>query len=215
MATSDQTAGLNSLDADGNGLCVEFFREGDRFAHRVLAVAAHRPSVELLRSIEGTPAQDWPDSPALQALNVDQLRSEGGPAALIGMSGRTHWSLSVERRQDAGPAALLFDAACRVRKSPKSLATSYCAAPRVHIAVEGRFMASVGLHTSAYVVRTFSCGAQQGGPTTLAVDGDRLFLTVDPNSRQSASRTIRWQYAIEAVGGDAGAPSLSPPPRPA
>jgi len=47
---------------------------------------------------------------------IEPRGSTGNVALLVGMAGRSHWSLSVE--PIAGRAAFLFDAACRLHARP-------------------------------------------------------------------------------------------------
>jgi hypothetical protein len=78
-----------------------------------------------IHSKEGTSAEEWPASPALQSVNLQEIRS-GQPAAfLVGMSGKSHWSASVETIPNEG--ALVFDVACRVHEQSQWLGTKYIA----------------------------------------------------------------------------------------
>jgi hypothetical protein len=113
--------GLAAIAPDGIGLVVEFFKARDRFAHRVLCVNGES-SLALFESVEGGD-EDWPPSPPLQQL--DQSQSENGRLALllVGMAGRSHWSLSVEA--DPSSRSLIFDVACRASVAPRWLGSSY------------------------------------------------------------------------------------------
>lgn len=208
MAGADQAIGFNSLDAEGNGLRVEFFREADRYAHRVLAVSAHRQSVELLRSIEGAPDEEWPQSPALQALNVDQVVHDGGPAALIGMSGRSHWSLSVERRPETGGAALWFDAACRLRSAPRDCRSSYRLASKVQSIGEDRAAVEFESPSGAFVLRLLTASDPPCGTCRVAAAANRCVVQVDLSEVHETSRTVRWGYVIQTAAGGRSHKSL-------
>ena len=108
-------------ETPGNGarLVVEFFWAADRFAHRVLLQSGDA-SRAWLASQEGDAKSDWPASPPLQQLSIE-TQATGDVALLLGMAGRSHWSLSVESL--AGE--LRFDAACRVKDKPQALGSRY------------------------------------------------------------------------------------------
>jgi hypothetical protein len=103
-------------------LQVEFFRRGDRVAHRLV----YRGSL-LAESIEGTPDEDWPASPPYQEVHFEstKLPEREAPcpiALLVGMAGRSHWSASV------APAAaneIAWDVACRLHGPPAWLGAQY------------------------------------------------------------------------------------------
>src|SRR5687767_2733471 len=109
---------IESLDADGCGLRVVFFKPEsakDRYGHVIAAVEnAGQPTeraVTKLVSVEGLGEDGWPLSPPLQSLSIEQ-RPSGAVALLVGMSGQSHWSASVEAIP--GQGKLIFDLACRV-----------------------------------------------------------------------------------------------------
>src|SRR5215213_9935807 len=90
-------AQVESVAADGRRLRVEFLQVGDRYAHRLVAVDVNETETILLRSIELTTDEESLESPALQSLHVQRLADcDGSLAALVGMSGASHWSLGVE-----------------------------------------------------------------------------------------------------------------------
>jgi hypothetical protein len=112
---------IESLGRAGSPLWVEFTRPQDRFVHRVSG-ACGGWSGTLAESVEGTDEEVWPASPALQQLSIEH-RERVDVALLVGMSGRSHWSLSIEAAQGTGK--FLFDAACRVRESPLRCGSGY------------------------------------------------------------------------------------------
>ena len=73
----------------------------------------------MLESVEGSASDDWPASPPLQNLSIEELAPGRRAALLVGMAGRSHWSASIE--PVPGQAALLFDVACRTSDSDVSL----------------------------------------------------------------------------------------------
>ena len=74
-------------------------------------------------SIEGTPVDDWPPSPALQSLSFHMLPDGRQAALLVGMAGSSHWSASIEPCADE--PRLRFDIACRHSRRPERLGSQY------------------------------------------------------------------------------------------
>ena len=113
----DPATMIQSLDERGRGLRVVFFRPAaaaDRWGHVVATVLdAGKPEetvVPRLVSQEGAGPDDWPLSPPLQSLAIEE-RAEGAVALLVGMSGQSHWSASFEMRPGL---RLVVDIACRL-----------------------------------------------------------------------------------------------------
>jgi hypothetical protein len=102
-------------------LAVVFRRRGDRIGHRIVFVG---DTVEqlLLESVEGTPDEPWPASPALQEGRIETTGGRNA-AMLVGMAGKSHWSVSIEA--DAQRESLLFDVACRIKLGGGQLASAY------------------------------------------------------------------------------------------
>jgi hypothetical protein len=137
-------AALEDRDPTGRGLRIEFFRLPDRYAHRILAVGCEVLPVHLLESVEGTAEEPWPPSPAFQTLNREDLQdweelAESPRAAmLVGMSGSTHWSMTVKPlsristdENSPAQAGFFFDTASRLKTAPKVLSTRYSVGKRV------------------------------------------------------------------------------------
>jgi hypothetical protein len=93
----------------------------DRFGHRI----EQRIGGEwcaALASIEGSADEVWPPSPPLQSLHIEP-REAGPVALLVGKSGTSHWSVSIEAVITR--AAFEFDIACRVHCLPSWLGNVY------------------------------------------------------------------------------------------
>jgi hypothetical protein len=114
---------LEATGSDGVRLRVEFAWRGDRFGHVLSVVDREGTRTPLLESIEGTATDDWPPSPPLQSLRIENLSDGRQVALLVGMAGQSHWSASVE--PVANEAALVFDIACRCRDTAPQLGTHY------------------------------------------------------------------------------------------
>ena len=102
-------------------LRIEFVWSADRYRHRILTSAPDGDCS--LTSREGRPDEKWPPSPPLQSLHLENRPGGVRIAMLVGMAGRSHWSMSVEA--DAERGRLIFDVACRVSEQPLWLGSSY------------------------------------------------------------------------------------------
>ena len=95
---------VRAVNARGVGLQVRFTRVGDRFAHCIeFVVARNAIGVPLLTSVEGDNNSAWPPSATLQQLHIERRDGVGRSAEtfshvalMVGLAGRSHWSLSVE-----------------------------------------------------------------------------------------------------------------------
>lgn len=122
---------LEVVDGDGFGLRAQFVRQGDRYAHQLLVLAPGRPT-PVLESVETGDDSEWPPSPPLQQLSIEQLATRW--AALgVGQAGTSHWSISIEALSEPNPT-LRFSLACRLAIRPSRLGSQYrliAAAPTV------------------------------------------------------------------------------------
>lgn len=158
---------------------VRFFWRDDRYAHEIWLLDG-ADWVRALKSVEGTPADDWPASPPFQSVVADS-RDDGRPVALlVGMAGKSHWSASAEI--DPQVPCVSFDVACRVRDSRCGrLGSAYLAdADRCPLEIEP---------------------ANQFGPARLEREGTVVRIAV-PASPDAAPRTIRWGYRLARAAVD-------------
>ncbi|MDX1945596.1 MAG: hypothetical protein SFU86_09310 [Pirellulaceae bacterium] len=162
---------LNLDESAAGTLRIEFPRVGDRYAQVLSLVSANGQVMPLLESIEGSPADNWPASPPLQNLHLQDLPDGRRVALLVGMAGRSHWSASIETIP--GQAALLFDIACRTSDPAATLGNRY----RLLTAVESR-LSFVAL-----------------ADALLHREGDRLTIT-PAQASGPAQKTIRWRYQV-------------------
>lgn len=114
---------LESSDSSGHLLRLVFEQIADRVAHRIEVLDSSGDKLAGFRSVEGTSADEWPASPALQSCSFQEIRPGQTAAFLVGMSGKSHWSASIEAI--SGQGALHFDFACRVAQPPQWLGTTY------------------------------------------------------------------------------------------
>lgn len=137
---------ISRAAADGGRLGLRFVRRGDRLHQSIewLAAVDSQSTVSagcsagqsagrsagvdrsttrlarcLLESLEGQSGDIWPGSPPLQQLLIESRAEAGHVALLVGMAGRSHWSLSVEPLADR--IGFRFDAACRLSGPPEWL----------------------------------------------------------------------------------------------
>ena len=144
----------------------------------------------LLESMEGTPDDDWPVSPALRELHFEDRADGRRLALLVGMAGKSHWSLSVEL--DAARGQLVFDVACRLRSPPARLGSRYrlCAArippnvPKSPLTIE----------------------SIDGQSARLVMMADGELVVEPPRFAGPWPSTIRWRYVVQGRGGMSGFP---------
>ena len=164
----------NALLSDvfaGFGLCVEFQHRGDRYAHVISLVDSSGDVSPLLESIEGSPTDDWPPSPPLQNLHLQELPDGRRVALLVGMAARSHWSASIETVP--GQAALLFDLACRTSDPAAKLGNRY-----VRLTDAPLRLSVIGLDD-------------------IAIKHELQAVLITPASTPSPTlKTVRWKYQL-------------------
>lgn len=74
---------------------VRFAWRGDRYAHEVSWFDG-RDWTDVLSSVEGSPLDAWPASPPLQSLHFESRPGNRELALLVGMAGKSHWSVSID-----------------------------------------------------------------------------------------------------------------------
>jgi hypothetical protein len=184
----------------GTLLRVDFDRAGDRWRHRVALVLPEGSSVVspvlLLESQEGSSDEDWPASPPLQAISIEERPRKLPSALLLGMAGSSHWSAAIE--QHPAEKKLRFDIACRTTERPANLGSRYRLAPRVdvmHVDDAGcrlRFLAA-GI--------AFELGGEQNKDSPLPAMGlsERDLSIYYGEPTVDKPRTYRWVYCLTAV----------------
>jgi len=176
---------LNAIDQYGRGLQITFIWQGDRFTHRISSIDAEC-KVVLLESFDGNSADQWPLSPPLQSLSVEQREERRQVALLVGMARRNHWSLSVESRPDE--RMLVFDAACRVQEWPDILGSTY------RTTIENSALNSQSLDIGNDC--QFDAMTTINSETVVIHHSEgRLTVCIDANAA-SLPQTFRWQYMI-------------------
>ena len=160
----------------------------DRVSHRIQVLNSSSLVLADLQSVEGTSADEWPPSPPLQSYSLQEIRPGQSAAFLVGMSGKSHWSASIEPRP--GEGEIFFDFACRVNATPNWLGTSYSVElPSPELSVDFELtpngilvrpeVSAKGNHTIETVATThpLRTGCHEAVPTKFPA-------------------TMRWQYRI-------------------
>ena len=173
---------LDATDSTGLTLRVRFTRLTDRYAHAIFAVEPSGQEHLLLESVEGTPNDDWPPSPPLQSLSIEELSIGRRAALLVGMAGRSHWSASIE--PVPGKAALAFDIACRVA-APQSVALgSTYLQPR---SPDAALRSSIQMHGT-------------DDSTACVIESQPELIFIKPGRILLSGATARWQYRVALAG---------------
>jgi len=178
--------------AEGVGLRTTFVWRDDRYLHVVTLIEAEGERT-LLESTEGKPDDPWPPSPAFQQLSI-QGTGDQRVALLVGMSGKSHWSMSVE--VSPPQRGIVFDVACRMNESVESLGSSYLAHGYT-LVDQSTAVGHFGPLRSALVLDPTVDSADQ----SLSSFADQLRVDC-PTARFTMPHTIRWKYAVTLSCGD-------------
>jgi hypothetical protein len=179
-------------DSRGRRLKVEFSRDGDRFQHQVSLVDGQRQHV-LLSSVEGDEHASWPPSPPLQQVTAEEGPQGSGVLLLVGMAGRSHWSVSVEAAPSA--AAVILDVACRM--------VGECGRLRSHYRCESPPRLSDDALAADFQFDDQTCRLVSEPPgnqvaATIESTGQTLRL-IPPDAVDELPTTVRWKYRIEIL----------------
>jgi hypothetical protein len=158
---------------------LRFFWRGDRYAHRL--ELADWPEGDVgLESLEGDAGDAWPPSPALQQLSVQQ--GDGGQpcALLLGMAGKSHWSMSVEARA----STLWFDVACRLQQQPDRLGSSYRVVEQTPFQIGDI---------------PFVLESEPDEGTLVYDDREGRVAILPPQLTKDLPTTVRWRYRLRLI----------------
>lgn len=172
----------NRIELRAGGLQIAFTRQGDRFAHEI-ALIDEAETQPLLHSLEGSDADIWPTSGVYQELHVEDRPAGVQVALLVGMAGKSHWSLSCE--VDPASQTLSFEAACRVRELPKWLGSSYA------------FASGVACEAGVLRLPTGSC---QFTSSAAIVESPESLCFIPDLRAETLPHTIVWSYRLARLG---------------
>jgi hypothetical protein len=158
---------------------IAIVRRADRYAHQIQVDGS-----AWLESIEGSEADRWPASPPLQELASHPQPAGGEALLLVGMAGRSHWSLSVT--VVAPPDRLRFDVACRASEPPVWLGSTYRLRPGITATSESGRWLLVKVNSESRLALE-AIGAEVGFAA-----GELTIRPTDHPTKLPA--TARWQY---------------------
>ncbi|NIP84041.1 MAG: hypothetical protein GTO03_00160 [Planctomycetales bacterium] len=179
---------------------IAFVWHGDRWAHTIAAVVGDR-LVPLLDSREGTPVDRWPASPPLSDLHRQDARG-ANTVMLLGMAGRSHWSVTVQLSE--GDRAASFQVACRIHAEwPAAAAPDRGAWPlgsryRSSVCPRQQSPQAAWLAEQDLAVQLVAgpvADAPPGPPVTIATADHALDILPGPQGN-SLPRTVRWNYCL-------------------
>ena len=168
-------------------------RPADRWTHQLLrrAGTAWQP---VWHSVEGTPADTWPDSPAFQDLFCESLSPECAEIQMLGQAGKTHYSAAI--RWDVAAGTLDFDVAARIHREPpaQGLGSQYQLAADLPVQ-------STGATAVTALGQTRIVSLPDLRDPSLVIDRDANLWRVVPQDAASAMpdiqkrpQTVRWRY---------------------
>ncbi|MEX2558466.1 MAG: hypothetical protein WD403_01065 [Pirellulales bacterium] len=170
----------------GGGVRVVFDKAADRYAHRI--ELTDEAGLVVLESIEGTPGDAWPPSPPLKEIQIEREAQGGWLALLVGMAGRSHWSLSIAL--DPLASRLTFDAACRLGQEPAWLGSRYRLLAQPESSQWHRAWRFEPCETLGELSEVT---LHEPGP----LPSSGVLLEVRPSSASGAGpRTVRWKYSV-------------------
>lgn len=160
--------------------------------------------IELMRSIEGDPQNDWPPSPPFQ--ECQQLPSMPNAILATGMAGNSHWSVAVEPNDADHPTGIQWDVACRIRKEqPALLGSTFRVSEQFHVQArhEGdEVILEDRNHDLKFALRLCNVSATEPATTEPAFKcqfdpAERHIAFLLPQSGPlQLPQTLRWKYEL-------------------
>lgn len=200
---------IDSKCADGRcGLRVRFSYQGDRFGHAIELLTATGTTPVMLSCEIGDAETDgsetrptgtdvWPPSPPLQQLSLETNGRGQQVALLLGMAGRSHWSLSVEPEAASSPSAgFTFDVACRPAGVPGFLGSGYRTLGLVHRLAPSSL--TIVFQATELLLEGLAVADFAAPQVEVAPDGGVLVMSPRLEVPES---TMRWKYRVSWSGG--------------
>ena len=169
-------------------LAARFFRDGDRYAHEI-GVESDDGFTALFASREGAPEENWPPSPPLQHLHVEQ-RGEGQVLLLIGKAGDGHWSAAVQANDNG---QIEFDIACRGGRPPERIGSTYRTAPLLQPLRRGEWRITTATESIHVTCEALDYARR--------VDTPPGALLIVPALADEYPATLRWRFRFGIDGG--------------
>lgn len=185
MTVTRESLHVRSTTNPNQALKLELVRVEDRFS-TTLRLLVDDQETTVLRSVEGDGGTAWPPSPVIQDLSKQEGPS-GVFLAGLGMAGKSHWSVVIRTIPDS--AAIEFDLACRVKKEPEWIGSTYSV---LNADSQLESAATLKLEVSGAVIRCETLTDEPG--CCLESEPGRLTLVSNLNPGRELPRTIRWKY---------------------
>jgi hypothetical protein len=171
-------------------LIVEAQRIGDRFDWRILCEPLSASAVPLLQSVPSAKEMAWPRFPPLQEL-AQESHSDTEVLLGVGMAGKSHWSVSVDRRQEPHQPAMVFDFACRLSESPTFLGACWMLGDGLKSTPPASLDLPWQLRQNEITIATLTPNSH----TSLRLDGNQVQVIPEPG-KGVLQGTIRWGFRI-------------------
>ena len=179
---------LNSIASDGTGLRLHLHWEQDRYHHHIDWISGELVT-RLLESNETDSEDSALQIPVMQQVSVESRSMESKVALAVGMSGQSHWSMSIETVPEL--RTLIFDVACRLTTPLENLASLYKLFAPARLLETGICeINAVGHHCRIEVD-----SSARSENIQLQVEHPQMQLTVGPLAPE-VPQTVRWQYRI-------------------
>ncbi len=179
---------LNSVAADGTGLRVTLEWHQDRYHHCIERVTGDLVT-PLAESPQATMAADDHEQPVLQQLAVESRGVDRYVALGVGMSGQSHWSMSIETVPES--RTIIFDVACRLTEPVTRLCSCYQLAAAITEVEPTHCELNVLGHPCRIEVDTTA----QSEIVQLKCEAGLLHL-VPQISPADMPQTVRWRYRV-------------------
>jgi hypothetical protein len=179
---------LETQTDEGLALRATFVWRDGRWAHSLELIRDGQRLCEF-QSLEGNAEQNFPPSPPLQQLHRTDLPDGRVALLLVGMAGRSHWSVSCE--VEPGQPRILFDVACRAVPACQAILGSSYQLTDVAAAAVSESQISWLDGAVRGTLRGLP-SAPEGLPCRLTVDGTGLAIrpvSLDPIP-------ARWRYEL-------------------
>ncbi|MGB6044162.1 MAG: hypothetical protein WBF93_13465 [Pirellulales bacterium] len=182
---------------------VQFQSHGDRWGHTIGVWSGDR-LMPFLASCEGTESEHWPPSPPLTEVHIDTSLAKP-TAMLVGMSGDSHWSITVQL--DTDRASLQFDVACRIKTEPPEFTGLHSGGWGMGSCYRSMICPTdCTNHELRFVMDQVKLGivtADQADvpAATIVADENMLYFSAE-SQPGSLPRTIRWQYRLTDIAGE-------------
>ena len=207
MSSQEPTGALEVLDEAGRGLRVEFHKSVDRFRHVILVIHGEK-RFTVLKSFEGNESQVLPHIPCFQ-----EFHQQEQTPFLTGSSSPCHWSMSVQVAEapfpeegDHGCRAatefLLFDVACRLKKSGHHVGSEYLLAETFDCHLDGVVTKALIVDPAGDAPGLQLLGVNPFSEATCLVshaDGANLRLFSSDKLPEKLPTTVQWRYGVWTI----------------